>query len=122
MVRGMFYRGLVHPKLPGLAFLGYREGLATTQSAELGAAWLASLIRGEFSLPNSSTMQGDMSKWLRCRQSVTPLLFRRPCIGSVEIWHFDTLCKDMGVSRNAQKLSWWDSLFSIPSIKNYKLN
>ncbi|CAM6127441.1 unnamed protein product [Calypogeia fissa] len=114
------YRGLVHPKIPGLGILGYREGLSTTHSAELGAVWLAHLIRGQFSLPDHATMQKDMSKWWQYRKTVTPL-YNRPCIGSVEIWHYDTLCKDMGVSRNAQKLSWWNSLFSIPSIKNYKL-
>eukprot|EP00271_Cylindrocystis_brebissonii_P006394 TRINITY_DN19170_c0_g1_i1.p1 TRINITY_DN19170_c0_g1~~TRINITY_DN19170_c0_g1_i1.p1 ORF type:complete len:903 (+),score=120.25 TRINITY_DN19170_c0_g1_i1:677-3385(+) len=89
------YRGTVHPHIPDAAFLGYNDGLSCCQSSEMGARWLAELIRGTFALPPVAQMEADAQQWLDLKKGLTPF-HRVSCIAPVHAYFFDTLCKDMG--------------------------
>eukprot|EP00897_Mesotaenium_endlicherianum_P001519 jgi/Mesen1/1395/ME000013S00885 len=91
------YRGLVHPRIPDVAFLGFHEGLSSMHVAEMGARWLTALLRGGFSLPSAAAMDAERAEWRRYKRAQTPFSQGRvSCIAPLHVWHFDALCRDMG--------------------------
>eukprot|EP00850_Spirogloea_muscicola_P004918 SM000022S07132 [mRNA] locus=s22:171569:175215:+ [translate_table: standard] len=90
------YRGMLHPEIPDVAFLGYHEGLSAVQSAEMGSRWLGKVISGTLVLPAGEVMERERQHWRAYKQRQTPFFRRVSCIAPVHIWHYSTLCQDMG--------------------------
>lgn len=90
------YRGVVHPEIPSMAFLGFHEGLSSMQSSEMGARWLSKLMEGSFSLPSKPAMEEEINEWWEFKQTQTPFANRVSCVAPIHSWHFDHMCRDMG--------------------------
>eukprot|EP00850_Spirogloea_muscicola_P015321 SM000116S24242 [mRNA] locus=s116:256897:260516:- [translate_table: standard] len=90
------YRGMLHPEIPDVAFLGYHEGLSAVQSAEMGSRWLGKVISGTLVLPADEVMERERQHWRAYKKRQTPFFRRVSCIAPVHIWHYSTLCQDMG--------------------------
>ncbi|KAG2454211.1 hypothetical protein HYH02_001245 [Chlamydomonas schloesseri] len=54
------FRGLVHPDVPGLAFIGFQQG-ASKEVLELQAQWLAAHLAGQLALPSAAAMRADVA-------------------------------------------------------------
>ncbi|MCO5602424.1 hypothetical protein L7F22_056556 [Adiantum nelumboides] len=89
------YRGLIHPRIPHLAIMGFHENLSNLHSAEMGARWLAHLLSRKISLPSIDTMEKVTQKWIDYMRNSTPF-YQKSCIGAVSIWHSDQVCEDLG--------------------------
>lgn len=90
------YRGVIHPHIPEIAFLGFHEGLSSVQTSEMGSRWLSKLLSGKFSLPSVKEMDADRELWSALKASTSSFSDRVSCVAPLHTWHFDRLCKDMG--------------------------
>ncbi|CAM6107887.1 unnamed protein product [Calypogeia fissa] len=114
------YRGIVHPRIPNVGFIGYLEGLSSVHSSEMAARWLVELVQKRITLPDIATMETDRRTWVQYWKTRTPFFDRTcACVGTMQIWHFDKLCKDMGV-KTLRKKTWWEEVFSIYGSTDYK--
>ncbi|KAM0836481.1 hypothetical protein ACQ4PT_062296 [Festuca glaucescens] len=94
------YRECVHPRVAQMAVLGYAEGLNNIYAAEMAAKWVARLLDGAFRLPGVRRMEESCAEWGRyyARRSGgggEGQSAWRPCIGAVNLWYNDELCRDM---------------------------
>ncbi|VAI20842.1 unnamed protein product [Triticum turgidum subsp. durum] len=95
------YRESVHPRIPQMAVVGHAEGLNNMYASEMTAKWVARLLDGAFRLPGVRRMEESCVEWGRyyARRSggggegQRPW---RPCLGAVNVWYNDELCRDMG--------------------------
>ncbi|KAM3259576.1 hypothetical protein ACQJBY_051072 [Aegilops geniculata] len=95
------YRECVHPRIPQMAVVGHAEGLNNIYASEMTAKWVARLLDGAVRLPGVRRMEESCAEWGRyyARRSggggegQRPW---RPCLGAVNVWYNDELCRDMG--------------------------
>eukprot|EP00253_Pinus_taeda_P023641 PITA_23641 len=112
------YRGLIHPRIPCMAILGYPECLSNLHSTEIRTQWLAHFLSGKFVLPSIREMEADIDSHSKHMKKFTPL-YSKICLDSFQIWDNDTLCRDMG--RNPmRKKNWFCELFSPYSNSDYR--
>ncbi|KAG8057662.1 hypothetical protein GUJ93_ZPchr0002g23956 [Zizania palustris] len=98
------YRECVHPRIPQMAVVGYAENLINIHACEMMAKWVARLVDGAFRLPSVRRMEESVAEWGRyMRRSSGPEHFRRSCLGAVNIWYNDQLCRDMGCDPRRKK-------------------
>lgn len=92
------YRNCVHPRVPQMAVVGYAEGLNNIYVCEMMSKWVARLLDGAFRLPGVRRMEGSVAEWGRYyrRSGGGGEHFRRSCLGAVNVWYNDELCRDMG--------------------------
>lgn len=90
------YRQCIHPRIPQLAFIGFSESIANLFTSEMTSRWLAELLAGTFKLPNIIEMEEDALKWDKYKKKSLGEQHSRLCLGAVQIWFNDQLCKDMG--------------------------
>jgi hypothetical protein len=88
---------MVHPHVPGVAFLGYNITYSVVHSSELGARWLAKLASGAFSLPDEAEMEKEREKWRTFRER-TWLAYpeKGQCFAPLNLFYYDILRADMG--------------------------
>lgn len=89
------YRGVIHPRIPNLAIMGFHENLSNLHSSEMGARWLAHLLSRKIALPSIDKMEKVTQKWIHYMTNSTPF-YHKSCIGAVSIWHSDQVCADIG--------------------------
>ncbi|KAI5065127.1 hypothetical protein GOP47_0019822 [Adiantum capillus-veneris] len=112
------YRGVIHPRIPHLAIMGFHENLSNLHSAEMGARWLAHLLSQKISLPSIGTMETVTQKWIEYMRNATPF-YQKSCIGAVSIWHSDQVCQDLGWNPR-RKRNFFQELLAPYSNMDYK--
>ena len=65
-------------------------------NSEIRCQWLTHFLSGKFELPSIREMEKDVRMWEDNLKLYSGKYIRRSCIGSVNIWYYDQLCKDMG--------------------------
>ncbi len=93
------YRHLVHPRIPGLGFVGLNHSFLHLPCAEIGALWLAALWRGELTLPPVEEMERvveEIRTWKRMNIAFEP---SAGCAVSTRYQQYlDVLMLDLGLS------------------------
>ncbi|XP_057836444.1 putative flavin-containing monooxygenase 2 isoform X2 [Cryptomeria japonica] len=112
------YRGLIHPRIPQMAILGYSESLSNLHSAEIHSQWLAHFLSNKIVMPSVKEMEENAKELQKHLKRLTPM-FWKTCI--FQIADNDNLCKDMG--RNPmRKGNWYDDFFSPYSNMDYGMD
>ncbi|EXB91555.1 putative flavin-containing monooxygenase 1 [Morus notabilis] len=94
---------IIHPRIPQLAIIGYAEGFSNLLNSEIRCRWLVELLSGSFQLPSIKEMQKNVRRWENNLKLYSGKYIARSCIGSVNIWYNDQLCKDMGLQHKRKK-------------------
>ncbi|GLI66376.1 hypothetical protein VaNZ11_010135, partial [Volvox africanus] len=86
----LLYRGMVHPDVPGLLFLGLQSHLATSPGfSELQIQWMLALLLRKLTLPPAATMRADIARqraW--CAASLAhPLMSTRGSLARTQEHH-----------------------------------
>lgn len=86
-----------------MAVIGYSESLTNIQSIEMMSRWVARFLDGAFRLPGVRRMEQSVAEWGRYMRRSNGESFRRSCLGAVNIWYNDQLCRDMGCDPRRKK-------------------
>ncbi|KAL0356515.1 UNVERIFIED_CONTAM: putative flavin-containing monooxygenase 2 [Sesamum calycinum] len=97
------YRECIHPRIPQLAFIGVSESIANLFTSEMTCRWLAELLDCTFKLPSITEMEEDVCQWNNYMKQSLGESYSRSCLGAVQIWYNDQLCKDMGWKPHRKK-------------------
>ena len=73
------------------------------QTSEIRCRWLAELLDGTFKLPSIKEMDEYVAEWDKYMKRYSDKYYRRSCIGAIQIWYNDQLCKDMGWNPRRKK-------------------
>ncbi|KAI4350225.1 hypothetical protein L6164_004698 [Bauhinia variegata] len=90
------YRECIHAEIPQMAVIGFSESLSNLYTSEMRCRWLAELLDGRFKMPSIEEMKKEVRKWDEYKKKYSGKYYRRSCIGALQIWYNDELCKDMG--------------------------
>jgi dimethylaniline monooxygenase (N-oxide forming) len=105
------YRNVIAPGVEGLGFIGFGGGIFCQLTAEVGAAWLSSLWRGRFELPEETVQQDRLDErinWLRDTRPDDLERFRNTCVAPFEFDYLDDLLKDMGLRTRRTHNAFWE--------------
>ncbi|CAN6451337.1 unnamed protein product [Victoria cruziana] len=114
------YRGIIHPLVPHMAFVGYIESVSNLHTSEVRCRWLARLLLGAFALPTVDRMVFEISKQMEVMKRTTRF-YKRHCISTFSINHTDEMYEDMGLSP-WRKGNWLQEAFSPYSNRDYQDN
>ncbi len=105
------YRTLVHPDVPGLAFVGYNSSLYSQLTSEIGARWVARLWMGELRLPSRPRMRAEVAaRWAWLRRHRPHGTMGGTCVVPFTFHHIDDLLHDLGARtarRPLNRLAEW---------------
>lgn len=97
------YRGVIHPRIPQLAMIGYSESVGNLYTSEMRSRWVAELLDGTFKPPSIEKMEETMVNWDEYMTRYYGSFYRRSCFMLLHINHNDILCKDMGWNPKRKK-------------------
>ncbi|XP_074563377.1 putative flavin-containing monooxygenase 1 [Curcuma longa] len=108
------YRECIHPRIPQLAIVGFAESFSDLHAADMRSKWISHFLDGQFRLPSISSMEKSVTEWQKYfRKNILELekhttrtnreFFRGSCIGAINIWYNDLLCRDMGYNTRRKK-------------------
>ncbi|KAK9041341.1 hypothetical protein V6N11_016446 [Hibiscus sabdariffa] len=89
------YRGIIHPLIPNMAFVGYVESVSNIRASELRSKWLARLMGEKFKLPSTEIMVEQTLRVMELMRRTTKF-FKRPCAATFSINQADEMCEEMG--------------------------
>ncbi|KAL6652035.1 hypothetical protein ACP70R_010960 [Stipagrostis hirtigluma subsp. patula] len=99
------YRQCVHPRIPQMAVVGYSDSLTSVYPYEMMAKWVAHLLDGAFRLPAVARMERSAAEWGEYARTHGGGGGRQgPCIGAINTWFNDELCRDMGYEPRRKKV------------------
>lgn len=92
------YRFLINPDIPAMGFNGY-NGVGICQlSAEVGAAWLVSMMEGRIALPSREAMHASIREEIRVRRELlSPAHDVGYYVTPFTIGYLDDLLRDLGL-------------------------
>ncbi|KAK8943189.1 putative flavin-containing monooxygenase 1 [Platanthera zijinensis] len=100
------YRDIIHPHIPQMAIIGYKEGISGIFTSELRARWLACFLDDGIVLPSRRSMEKDITEWDEFYKKYacgSRKFYRRSSIIPFHTWYHDQLCKDMGSNPRRKK-------------------
>ena len=93
------YRHMLHPDVPGLAFIGRAATICSMLTYSLQARWLGELLKGRFELPSADAMRREIAKMKAWKRSSMPPSEARSARLILHMQHHhDELVADLGVS------------------------
>lgn len=93
------YRHMLHPALPGLAFIGRASTICCILTYSLQARWLGELLKGTHRLPDAGAMAQDIAEMKAWKQSWMPQSSARSARLVIHMQHYhDELLTDIGAS------------------------
>ena len=91
------YRHMVHPDLPGFAFVGGVQGINSATCYAVQAAWLAAVFAGDVKLPSADAQRAEIEALRRWNEGfVTPRPNRSQILNLHQIPYLDDLVADIG--------------------------
>ena len=101
------YRQILHPDLPGLAFVGYASTVSNILAYSMQAVWLAGLISRRHQLPDDVAQRQEIEKLKAWKRSWIPISHARAARLIVHLQHYlDELCSDMAINPLRKKGIW----------------
>lgn len=98
------YRQMLHPDVPGLAFVGNASTIQNIATYSIQARWLVDLIAGDLQLPDDATMLDDIDRMKGWKRAVMPHSSARGARLLLHMLHYhDQLLADMGVDPRRKK-------------------
>jgi len=99
------YRHMVHPELPGFAFVGGVQGINNATLYAIQATWVARYLTGEFSLPSVEAQLGEIKSLKQWNQSfVTRRPNRSQILNLHQLPYIDDLMTDMGLNKQRKNI------------------
>ena len=93
------YRHVLHPEIPGLAFIGRASTICSILTYSLQARWLGDLLAGNHSLPDADGMTREIAAMKAWKQSWMPPSAARSARLIIHMQHYhDELLIDLGAS------------------------
>lgn len=94
------YRHMVHPALPGFAFIGGVQGINSATLFAIQATWVARLLTGEFALPSAEEQLAEIEALRAWNQGfVTKRPNRSQILNLHQLPYIDDLMTDMGLEK-----------------------
>ena len=94
------YRHMLHPALPGFAFIGGVQGINSATLYAMQATWLARCIRGQFSLPPAEAQLAELDALRAWNQGfVSARPNRTQILNLHQMPYIDDLMDDMGLAK-----------------------
>lgn len=94
------YRHMLHPALPGFAFIGGVQGINSATLYAMQATWLARCFKGEFSLPSADDQLAEIEALKTWNRSfVTERPNRSQILNLHQLPYIDDLMDDMGLEK-----------------------
>nr|QNT35806.1 fern oxime synthase 1 [Pteridium aquilinum] len=112
------YRGVLPPRIPNMAILGFQESYSNLFSAEMSARWVAYWIAGKIALPNKEIMEMEAYKWLRNTKPFMTIN-DKTCVNTTALQLADQMCRDMGWNSRRKK-SLLQEIFAPYGNMDYK--
>jgi len=104
------YRHMLHPALPGFAFIGGVQGINSATLYAMQATWLARCFRGEFSLPAADDQLTEIEALKTWNRSfVTERPNRSQILNLHQLPYIDDLMDDMGLEK--RRKNWLTDQF-----------
>lgn len=101
------YRQILHPAVPGLAFIGYASTVSNVLAYHMQALWLAGLITGKHKLPDDDSQLQEIENLKRWKRSWMPFSHARAARLIVHLQHYlDELCEDLKINPLRKKGIW----------------
>ena len=93
------YRQMLHPEVPGLAFVGYASTVSNILAYHMQAMWLAALIAGRHKLPDREAQLREIEQLRDWKRSWMPFSHARAARLIAHLQHYlDELMVDMGLN------------------------
>ena len=94
------YRHMIHPALPGFAFIGGVQGINSATLYAMQATWLARCLSGKFSLPTADDQLTEIEALKAWNRSfVTERPNRSQILNLHQLPYIDDLMDDMGLEK-----------------------
>ena len=99
------YRHMVHPDLPGMAFVGGVQCLNSATCYAIQATWVARYLTGQLSLPSAQEQLDEIESLKAWNQAfVTSRANRSQIINLHQLPYIDDLMEDMGLSKRRKNI------------------
>ena len=99
------YRHMVHPDLPGMAFVGGVQGINSATCFAIQATWVARYLTGQLSLPSGQEQLDEIESLKTWNQAfVTSRPNRSQILNLHQLPYIDDLMEDMGLSKRRKNI------------------
>jgi cation diffusion facilitator CzcD-associated flavoprotein CzcO len=116
-----FYRHLLHPRIPRLAFAGFNHGYMHVPTVEIGTQWLCAYLHGELELPAPEDMERSIEHVRQWKRENIKFENARSCAVSTRFQQYiDILLMELEVSPYRKLPNPLAELFSRYEASDYK--
>ena len=98
------YRHILHPNVPGFAFVGLASTFNNSLSAYLEARWLVAKLKGDLSLPSTVEMSKEIDRLKSWKRKIMPHQASRGSLLQLHMLHYhDELLGDLQISHKRKR-------------------